>query len=347
MDTLSFHHASDHFPLHTPEEFAELLTSLRSHGYDPTHPLVLYEGAILDGRNRYRACLELGLTPPTIDYVGNPYEKAWLENGSRRDLHAGQKAAIRLTLNLASVEWHAAQIARQVEANAARSVAAASQPRIALPDGRIGFSGAVHSCTAPEILSHKVSESQRARIILAKESGVSRATAGSTLALATKAPALLGQVAAGKLSLQDAIREANRLQIKARVGDDWTPFELERRHWVEDLGYPTLANYHRDPHLLEWGKATGRHVFIGRGSPWGNPFELGKDGARDYILESFSLFYFPRKPSLLKALATLDGKVLECYCVPEHCHGEVYVETLNRAAWELLASFLAQGDAIP
>jgi hypothetical protein len=48
------------------------------------------------------------------------------------------------------------------------------------------------------------------------------------------------------------------------------------------------------------------------------------------------LHYLPRKPSLQEAVGELDGKVLECYCVPERCHGEVYLEMLRREAWELL-----------
>lgn len=145
--------------------------------------------------------------------------------------------------------------------------------------------------------------------------------------------------ATGKPRSTRELREAIRSYLDSQ---GWSDFERERRRWVEDLGYPTLANHHSDPHLLQWAKMTGRHVYIGRGSKWGNPFELGKDGDRAYVIDSYGLHYLPRKPSLLAMLPELDGKILECYCVPERCHGEVFIETLKREAWELLDSFLQQ-----
>ena len=46
----------------------------------------------------------------------------------------------------------------------------------------------------------------------------------------------------------------------------WTPFERERRRWVEELGYPTLLNVRRgqDPQLRHWAEATQRFVYRGR-----------------------------------------------------------------------------------
>jgi hypothetical protein len=136
------------------------------------------------------------------------------------------------------------------------------------------------------------------------------------------------------------LREAIKSYLDSQ---GWTDFERERRHWVEDLGYPTLANHTLDTHLLQWAKMTGKHVYIGRGSKWGNPFEIGKDGDRAYVIDSYCLHYLPRKQSLIDALPELDGKILECYCVPERCHGEVLIETLRREAWEVLDACLQPG----
>jgi hypothetical protein len=138
-------------------------------------------------------------------------------------------------------------------------------------------------------------------------------------------------------------RELNAAIRSYLDSQGWTDFERERRRWVEDLGYPTLANHTLDTHLLQWAKMTGKHVYIGRGSKWGNPFEIGKDGDRKYVIDSYCFHYLPRKQSLIDALPELDGKVLECYCVPEHCHGEVLIETLRREAWELLDEWSQKG----
>jgi Domain of unknown function (DUF4326) len=145
--------------------------------------------------------------------------------------------------------------------------------------------------------------------------------------------------ATGKPRSVRELREAIKSYLDSQ---GWTDFERERRRWVEQLGYPTLANQTLDTHLLQWAKMNGRHVYIGRGSKWGNPFELGKDGPRHYVIESYCFHYLPRKQSLIDALPELEGKVLECYCVPERCHGEVLIETLKREAWELLDGFLQQ-----
>jgi hypothetical protein len=89
-----------------------------------------------------------------------------------------------------------------------------------------------------------------------------------------------------------SIREL-REAIKSHMDNQgWTDFERARRHWVEHLGYPTLANHHTDTSLLQWAKMTGRHVYIGRGSKWSNPFELGKDGDREYVIDSYCLQLF-------------------------------------------------------
>jgi len=47
----------------------------------------------------------------------------------RRDLDPGQRGAIRLRVNLASVKWQEENVQRQVDANKKRSEAAKSQPR--------------------------------------------------------------------------------------------------------------------------------------------------------------------------------------------------------------------------
>lgn len=52
-------------------------------------------GAILDGANRYRACIESGVEPIMVPYSGNdPLQFVLSENLHRRHLTAGQHAAM-------------------------------------------------------------------------------------------------------------------------------------------------------------------------------------------------------------------------------------------------------------
>lgn len=69
-------------------------------------------------------------------------------------------------------------------------------------------------------------------------------------------------------------------------------------------------------------------IYIGRGSKWGNPFEIGKDGTREEVIEKYRT-YLLNKPELLKALPELRGKTLGCFCKPKPCHGDILVEILD------------------
>lgn len=68
-------------------------------------------------------------------------------------------------------------------------------------------------------------------------------------------------------------------------------------------------------------------IYIGRPSPWGNPFAIGKDGTREEVIAKYRLYIKGRK-DLLARLPELAGKRLGCYCKPEACHGDVLVELL-------------------
>jgi len=69
-------------------------------------------------------------------------------------------------------------------------------------------------------------------------------------------------------------------------------------------------------------------VYIGRRSKWGNPFEIGKDGTREQVIDKYRE-YILNKPELLADLHELDGKILGCWCKPSPCHGDVLVELVE------------------
>jgi len=63
-------------------------------------------------------------------------------------------------------------------------------------------------------------------------------------------------------------------------------------------------------------------VYIGRGTKWGNPFRIGKDGTRKEVVIKYEEWIMT-KPNLLEDLVELEGKILGCHCKPKACHGDV------------------------
>jgi hypothetical protein len=80
-------------------------------------------------------------------------------------------------------------------------------------------------------------------------------------------------------------------------------------------------------------------VYIGRpnsdfpeGSPFCNPFVIGKDGTRSEVIEKYEIYLreaLSELPGLDEELLKLDGKILGCWCYPKKCHGEVIIKLIK------------------
>jgi len=97
MNTLAFHALADLFPMLDGEPFAELVADIREHGLH--EPIVVFEGQILDGRNRYRACEAAGIEPTFTVYQGDdPVAYVVSLNLRRRHLDESQRAMVAAKL---------------------------------------------------------------------------------------------------------------------------------------------------------------------------------------------------------------------------------------------------------
>jgi ParB-like chromosome segregation protein Spo0J len=105
---MEFHGLANIFPLMSGEEFAALKEDIRRHGQ--REPIWTHEGKIIDGRNRYRACSELGIEPLTREWDRNGSLVTFILslNLHRRHLSSSQKAIIAL-----DVEKHLATEAKE------------------------------------------------------------------------------------------------------------------------------------------------------------------------------------------------------------------------------------------
>ncbi len=90
---LTFHPFADIFPLIEGDELNALAGDIIVNGLHD--PIVLHDGQILDGRNRYRACLRMGVEPAFVTYEGDsPLRFVISKNLSRRHLTESQRAMV-------------------------------------------------------------------------------------------------------------------------------------------------------------------------------------------------------------------------------------------------------------
>jgi hypothetical protein len=115
------HSAANIFPAMTAAEFGALKADIASHGL--REPLWLYQGQILDGRHRARACSDLGIEPDVQEYAGDdPVAFVVSLNLHRRHLDTSQRALV------------AARLATNTHGGDRRSDQAANLPVVSQPE---------------------------------------------------------------------------------------------------------------------------------------------------------------------------------------------------------------------
>ena len=91
-----------------------------------------------------------------------------------------------------------------------------------------------------------------------------------------------------------------------------------------------VVNLKKEPYDIYIGRT--RHKYH-----YGNLFRIGPDGTRTIVIEKFRFWIKgiayrdiepERREWIIKTMESLRRKKLGCYCKPEACHGDVYVELL-------------------
>jgi DNA modification methylase len=197
-ELLKNHPAADAWPMMDDQRYEELRADIEMNGQ--REPITLCDGMILDGRNRYRACVDLGIEPETRNHVGDPWAFAWSLNGERRDLEATVRALIHRRCQEGSEKW-AKRLAKIAdEGNRKKSEAAKEQPRTA--GGKMA---------AKPVADHDDLRAARggrnvAREARAAEAKVSPATMARADQIA-KRPDLEKKVVSGEMKPAEALRE--------------------------------------------------------------------------------------------------------------------------------------------
>lgn len=206
MADLKSHPASEAFPMMSPERFTELKADIQRSGQ--IEPITLCNGLILDGRNRYRACVELGLEPITRECKTNPWTYVWSLNGQRRDLSQDQRAQIFIFVADQSDEWEAIQRKIADKANQKRSEAAKDRTRT---EAGTFQPAPVVEQSVPPVDRHKAKHAK------ASSAGVNAGAIARAESLAAARPDLAEKVRAGDLKPTEARRQVKRDAVQERV----------------------------------------------------------------------------------------------------------------------------------
>ena len=174
---------------------------------------------------------------------------------------------------------------------------------------------------------------QRHILALERRIDMAAAAAASVTALPATLPAPVVSAEPNQLAVPDPAPKPDGNPIYP----DWNASQLERRLRVEQ-GFAVVASKRNgadgkpiDAALIAWADQQNLMTPIDRSSAWGNPFEMPTDGDRNEVCDRFVEF-LTAKPSLLKKIPTLKGKVLVCWCHPERCHGDHLAELANDPA---------------
>jgi len=196
-EELKSHPAANAFPIMDDARFSELKADILVSGQ--REPVTVCDGMILDGRNRYRACLELGIDPQTRDFDGDPWAFAWSLNGARRDMEGIVRALAFKRCEEGSAKWAKKHGAIKAAGNAKRAAAAKVQHAKSKP--RLGETlVADHNEPRPKGGKHPAREARAA------EARVSPATMGRAEQIA-KHPDLEAKVVSGAISSAAALKE--------------------------------------------------------------------------------------------------------------------------------------------
>ena len=157
-------------------------------------------------------------------------------------------------------------------------------------------------------------------------------------------------------TIEKATKEARR--IAKREYPDWKVSQkdmeggpsVKEKTWKHDMWLPIevakAENYPRGECSVVNRRREEFDVYIGRGSVWGNPFVIGKDGNRQEVIAKYAL-WLKNNQELLGRLPELDGKRLGCFCKPEDCHGDMLVALVGelRHPWFSLCADYGLSDS--
>ena len=206
-----FHPLANAFPMMEGKEKADLVEDIRRNGLQES--IKLYQGKILDGRNRTVACVELGIEPRFETYTGDdPMAFVWSENVTRRHLNEGAKTMIGKKLLELNDEW-IAEVERIKE-----------QTRAARSEAKIGNQNAVKNNSSDSIatiVSESPKPAPKPKVNVTRNAAAAFLKVSPTMmqiaeTLENRAPDLVEPVIQQKITLTQANRMRKEREREAK-----------------------------------------------------------------------------------------------------------------------------------
>ena len=292
-------HKFNIFPEAKPDDYARLIDDIQTNGYDIDQPVIVYQGAILDGWNRNKACVELSIKPSIRVFDGSDIEAIQLvmRTNKRRNLNSGQWATIAV-----EAEDIMGAIAEQAKTQQGKRTDLTLDKKLS---------------DVPKAEHAEKTATKAAEIFQTNRTYINQASK-----IKKASPEVFAKVKAGTMTMQDANKA-----VRAIPTSPWIQDEIDRSN---DLikGKTCLANAERDKNLIEWATKRSLVVYIDRGTIFGNPFVMPGDGDRDDVCDAYADHYLTHKPTISAKLESLRGKLLVCHCYPDRCHGQSLIDAL-------------------
>jgi len=202
IEPMEIHPLAQHVPEMSPERYKEFRADIEAHG-GLTDPIITtYEGKILDGRHRSRACVELGIPRQFEPYKGTDPAGFIISKNTRRDLTEDQRIQMITDLRAAQFEAEAQERKQATQFGAKPTVGMNSSP--------------------PGRPREKIAAELKASGIKASEHKVRQA-------LAAREAGLSEVVKAGQMPLKEAAKTAPTKPRKAKPRK--LPFDDDVWNW--------------------------------------------------------------------------------------------------------------------
>lgn len=286
----AFHPLANIFPLIDGREFDDLVSDIRQHGV--REPVWLYDGAILDGRNRFRASKAAGVVCPTREYRGDdPAAFVVSLNLKRRHLTESQRAMV------------AANLANMRQGKRTDLQPSANLPEVSQPEAAALLNVSERTLrTAKSIHEHGAAE-----LIQAVEQGVVSVSAAADVAALPKSEQV-EIVARGEKEILEAAKaiRAEKASVRREERlDKLAEISKGNRELATDIKYPIV--YADPPWRYENPPMGGTNRSIENHYPTMTLEEICALPVGDLVTEDALLYLWATAPKLAECMQVIEA----------------------------------------